>query len=147
MIMHSIYIVKKNLLLWKIKSLGIGQLNIESGKFKKLTFSDSKMSRRGRYRKFRPNFEPEPWYTDGSENDTEPVDNPNTVLSNDSITHNDPGGGEPDDAAAGPAVIHNPNEALIPAEAHVLHNPMASDNDLLLDDHLEQNCKCFVILM
>ena len=33
------------------------------------------MSRRGRYRKFRPDFEPEPWYTDGSGNESEPNEN------------------------------------------------------------------------
>ena len=31
----------------------------------------SKMSRKGRYRKFGPDFEPEPWYTDNEDNEIE----------------------------------------------------------------------------
>lgn len=43
------------------------------------------MSRRGRYRKFGPEFQPEPWYTDGSDSDTEFVND-----LNESITDNNP---------------------------------------------------------
>ena len=44
------------------------------------------MSRRGRYRKFRPNFEPEPWYSDGS--DDSHSDNQNVINENVPITDN-----------------------------------------------------------
>ena len=50
------------------------------------------MSRRGRYKKFCPNFEPDPWHTDGSDSD---IGNQNINL-NESVTKS-PGGPDDDD--------------------------------------------------
>ena len=43
------------------------------------------MSRKGRYRKFRPDFEPEPWYSDGSDNGIQNVRNQNVSITESNV--------------------------------------------------------------
>ena len=48
-----------------------------------LTFHHLKMSRRGRYKRFAPNYEPEPWYTDGSDTSSGNEVDANANIEND----------------------------------------------------------------
>ena len=70
------------------------------------------MSRRGRYRKFRPEFEPEPWHTDGSENDSESFNNLNESITENNPSEEGPIGGDTDETQD-----HGLNQAEVLLEA------------------------------
>lgn len=93
------------------------------------------MSRKGRYKKFGPDFEPEPWYTDGSDNESEPMLNVSITVSSGAnggrqdVDDLDPG--ERDD------VLPHPDDGAVNAQPSS-PNPHPHRDGAVVDDHRDE---------